>query len=125
MSLVGYDDESGSTEKSITQKGGKFLPRPNEFVYVRTRVINLSSSPLVLLVSLDVDPADHIIYDGVLSNIPLGQMESGEAREVETAVCFLSQGRFEICAEVQILGALRNERKAGVGQLKAVVREET
>jgi hypothetical protein len=78
----------------------------------------------VLLVNLDVDPADHIIYEGILSNIPLGRIESGETGEVETAVCFLSQGRFEICAEVHILGAPRSERKAGVGQLRAVVREE-
>jgi hypothetical protein len=41
MSLVEYDD-SGLIEKAIIQKGGKYLPRPNEFVYVQTRVINLS-----------------------------------------------------------------------------------
>jgi hypothetical protein len=42
MSLVEYDGDSGLTEKAIIQKGGKYLPRPNEFVYVQTRVINLS-----------------------------------------------------------------------------------
>lgn len=79
----------------------------------------------MLTINLKVDPADHIIYDGVLSNIPLGRIESGETGDVETAVCFLSQGRFEIFAEVHILGASRSERKAGRGQLKAIVREET
>jgi hypothetical protein len=123
MSLVGYDDDAGLLEQAIAQKGGKYLPRANQFVYLRTHVINLSPSPLVLLVDLNMDPADHIIYEGVLSNIPLGRMESEGTREVEIPLCFLSQGRFEICAEVQILGAPRSERKAGVGQLRAVVRE--
>lgn len=40
MSLIEYDDDNSG--RAITQKGGKYLPRPNEFVYVRARVINLS-----------------------------------------------------------------------------------
>ena len=82
-----------------------------------------TASPLTLLVDLDIDPADHVIYEGVLSNIPLGHLEAGESQKLEMAAAFLSQGRFQIRAEVRILGALHSERRAGVGQLKAVVRE--
>jgi hypothetical protein len=123
MSLVPYDNDS--PEHTIVHRGGKYMLRPNKFVYLRTEVINLSPSPLTLLVDLDIDPADQAIYEGVLSNIPLGYLEAGESRELEMTVGFLSQGRFEIRAEVRILGALRSERRAGVGQLKAVVREES
>jgi len=41
------------------------------------------------------------------------------------AVGFLSHGRFEIRAEVRLLGAPRSERIAGVGQLRALVREDS
>lgn len=76
------------------------------------------------MIDLDIDPADQVIYEGVLTNIPLGHLEPGESREVETAVCFLSLGRFEIRADVRILGASRSQREAGIGQLRAVVRKE-
>lgn len=78
---------------------------------------------MTLLVDLDLKPAEHIIYEGVISNIPLGQLQSGEARELEMPLCFLSQGQFEIRAEVRILGAARSERPIGGGLLRAVVRE--
>jgi hypothetical protein len=68
-----------------------------------------------------MNPAEHIIYEGIISSIPLGHLKAGEIRELETAVAFLSHGRFEMRAEVRILGAPRSERKAGIGQLKAVV----
>jgi hypothetical protein len=43
MSLVRYDSsDQSSAEHKIIHKGGKYMPRPNEFVYLRTQVINLS-----------------------------------------------------------------------------------
>jgi len=123
---VRYDSsDQSSAEHKIIHKGGKYMPRPNEFVYLRTQVINLSPLPLTLLVDIHLHPAEHIIYEGVLTNIPLGHLDSGESRELEMAVGFLSQGRFEIRAEVRLLGAPRSERIAGVGQLRALVREDS
>lgn len=43
MSLVRYDNsENGLVQDAIVHKAGKYMPRPNEFVYLQTRVINLS-----------------------------------------------------------------------------------
>jgi hypothetical protein len=67
---------------------------------------------------------EHVIYNGVLSGIPLGHLEPGESQVLETAVAFLSQGRFEVRAEARILGAPRGERMAGVGVFRADVRDE-
>lgn len=78
---------------------------------------------MTIVIDLDIDPAEHVIYEGVLSGIPLGHLDPGESRTLETAVIFLSQGRFEVRAEARILGAPRGERSAGVGQLKADVRK--
>lgn len=79
--------------------------------------------PVVLIVDLDMTPPEHVIFEGVLSNIPLGRLEPGDSRFVETAVGFLSHGRFDIRAEVRILGAPRGARKAGSSRITAVVHE--
>jgi hypothetical protein len=73
---------------------------------------------------LTVEPAEHTVFEGVLTDIPLGRLDVGESREVETIVCFLSSGRFEIGADVRRLGTAEGgDRTVGVGQLKAIVQE--
>lgn len=43
MSLVRYGGSNeDSVEDIIVHKGGKYMPHPNEFVYLQTQVINLS-----------------------------------------------------------------------------------
>jgi trafficking protein particle complex subunit 9 len=43
MSLVRYDSsDNGLVESAVAHKSGKYMPCPNEFVYLRTQVINLS-----------------------------------------------------------------------------------
>jgi hypothetical protein len=54
---------------------------------------------------LDIDPAEHVIYEGVLSGIPLGHLEPGESRTLETAVVFLSQLKRESLAHREASGA--------------------
>jgi hypothetical protein len=67
-----------------------------------------------------MEPIEHIIYEGILSDVPVGRLERGESREVDITICFLSYGRFEIGAEVQGLGV---SGRAGVGQLTADVHQ--
>lgn len=43
MALVEYEDASKSVFRTILQKGGKYLPHPNDFAHLRIRVTNLSS----------------------------------------------------------------------------------
>ena len=42
MEFIRYSDDDGSVEDTIVREGGKYMPCPNEFVYLRTEVINLS-----------------------------------------------------------------------------------
>lgn len=83
------------------------------------------ASPLTLTVDLTMEPSEHVIYEGVLGDIPIGQLKSGASYEVETAISFLTYGRFDIGAEVRIAGVPRHERSAGKGELKAVIKETT
>ncbi|OBZ75570.1 hypothetical protein A0H81_04217 [Grifola frondosa] len=81
MSLVSYDEVQSATPVTVAQAGGKFLPPPNEFVYLRTKVTNLSSSELILTLNLTLEPSQHVIYQGTLADIPLGRLAHGESQE--------------------------------------------
>lgn len=73
---------------------------------------------------LTLEPSEHVIYEGVLNDLPIGRLESGESREVENGVCFLAFGRFYISAHARIVGVPRADARAGSGRLTAIVRAE-
>jgi hypothetical protein len=75
--------------------------------------------------SLTIGPNEHVLYDGVLSDIPVGKLESGEEREVEFGVCFVSEGRFDVRAEAWVVdGAADEDSKVGGGEVRMFVRSE-
>lgn len=50
MSLVQYDDAASCAEEvEILHHGGKYYPPANEFVYLRTKVTNLSRTWLLFV----------------------------------------------------------------------------
>ncbi|THH16357.1 hypothetical protein EW146_g4275 [Bondarzewia mesenterica] len=124
MSLVRRDDSDDDAWKAVSTKDGKYYPEPHEYVYLLTKVTNLSLAPLVFTLDVLADPSDYLIQEGIVLDIPVGRLSSGDSREVETALCFVSCGRFELTAEVRILGASREEGKVGFGQLTALVHDE-
>lgn len=69
------------------------------------------------------EPERHVIYQGVLQAIPLGEVQSGETEELEVALCFVSCGRFELRAQIEILNAPRGEL-AGSGHVVVLVENE-
>ncbi|KAG6866933.1 hypothetical protein C0991_003849 [Blastosporella zonata] len=138
LSLVTYPDSSPD-DHPLVEREGKFYPPADEFVYLRTRITNTSrkcpallpskmltsvaASSQIFTMGLEMDPSEHIVYEGILTELAVGRLESGESRELEAAVCFLATGRFEISAEVRIFDAPRSETgRAGIGHLTAIVR---
>jgi len=67
-----------------------------------------------------MEPAEHIISEGILADMPIGQLGSGESGEVDIGLCFLSFGRFDIRVDVRIPGSGHGS-KAGTGWLSAIV----
>ncbi|KAI0062282.1 hypothetical protein BV25DRAFT_1945461 [Artomyces pyxidatus] len=124
MALYHRSDDEASPWQNVDRRDGKYLPKPYEYAYLRTRVTNLSLGPLLLSLDLSMDPSDHVIQEGILSDIPLGRLGHGETQEVETPLCFVSCGRFEMHADVRILGTRHEEGKVGFGILKAVVDDD-
>ncbi|KAJ6630827.1 TRAPP II complex [Mycena sp. CBHHK59/15] len=118
MSLNRYD---GTGRISIDLNGGKYYPESSEFVYLRTKVTNLSLTSLVFTVDFDFQSSQHIIYEGLLRDVPVGRLESGESREVETGLCFLAYGRYEISGEAKVVGLAESK---GMGRLTAIVRSQ-
>ncbi|TFK76416.1 hypothetical protein BDN72DRAFT_808930 [Pluteus cervinus] len=100
---------------------GDLCIRPNEFVYIFVEVSNVSVASAVFTLDLAIEPADHIVYEGVLSGLPIGRLEPGSSWSSTIAMCFLARGRFEVFAEVKSLTGLRS----GFQQLITFVRENT
>ncbi|RDB21392.1 hypothetical protein Hypma_011623 [Hypsizygus marmoreus] len=120
MSLVSYEGSS-SAEKLVSQHEGKFYPHADEFVCLRTKITNLSLSSLVFTMDLEMNPSEHVVHEGMLAELPVGRLESGESREVDISICFLAYGRFEISAEVRAFDSRQLDTRAGIGLLVAVV----
>lgn len=78
---------------------------------------------LIFTVNMSFEPEKYVIYQGVLQGIPLGEVQSGETRELEMAICFVSCGRFELRSQVEILNAPRGEF-AGSGHVIVLVEDE-
>jgi hypothetical protein len=76
---------------------------------------------LVFTADVSMEPAEHVISEGVLADIPVGCLGSGESADVEIALCFLSFGRFDFRVDVQIPGTPSDSGKAGTSDLGAIV----
>ena len=82
-----------------------------------------AAANLIFTTNMFFEPEKHVIYQGVLHEIPLGEVQSGKTRELEMAVCFVSCGRFELRAQVEILDSPRGEL-AGSGHITVLVEDE-
>ncbi|ESK96998.1 hypercellular protein [Moniliophthora roreri MCA 2997] len=119
MSLV----DTASPGTAIPQRMGRYHPPPNRILHLRTRITNMARSSLVCTLDLQIEPTEHFIHDGALSDIPVGRLDKNESREVDTAICFLSQGRFEVRGIVRVVGDPHVQGK-GLAHLVCLVEED-
>ena len=90
-----------------------------------TRLIaELAVQPLVLTADTAVDPADHVIQEGVLSDVPIGRVGTGEVHEFETPLCFVACGRFRVQVDARAVDSTMRQAKVGFATLKVVVSED-
>ncbi|KAI0636866.1 TRAPP II complex [Trametes polyzona] len=121
MTLVRYDEDGNAQDVPVDPPGTKYLPPPNEFVYLRTSITNLSPSELILTLNLTLEPSDHVVYQGELLDIPVGRLAKGDSYEVETPVAFVACGRFDFSAEVRALGRPKDSSLVGYGKMRIAV----
>lgn len=116
-------DSLDSSPQELDYSGGKYIASPNEMLYLRIEVANSSLSPLAMTLDLIFDPAEQVLWEGVLSNMAIGKLKPDETKTVEVPLCFLCTGRFEIGAEVRMMGAMKDSR-AGASRICISVRED-
>ncbi|KAF7294900.1 hypothetical protein MIND_01027900 [Mycena indigotica] len=117
MSLHHQDTD----KKPLAPHLGKYHPPYCEFIYLRTKVTNHSLTSLVFTLDFDLQSSPDVVFEGLFREVPIGRLESGESREIETGLCFLAYGRYEISAEAKIVGSTESK---GSGRLTAMVRAE-
>jgi len=138
MGLVQYEDDNNSSEgiPLLPAKNGKVTALPNKFLYLRTRITNMTcmsnllwlamsligwvASSLALVLGIAASPLEHFHWEGSLTDIPVGRTETRESKEVEVPLCFVSEGPFEFVGEVRVLG---DPVRSGEGELKVLVQE--
>ncbi|PBK78204.1 hypothetical protein ARMSODRAFT_947080 [Armillaria solidipes] len=117
MSLLTFD------ELEVPHRNGKYHTQANEFVHLRIKIKNQYASPLTLSLDLIMEPPEHVIYEGVLNDIPVGKLKSGASFDITIPLCFLAYGRFTIWATANTFRGKTRERVQGLAQLTAVVTE--
>lgn len=95
---------------------------PNEFLELKAKVTNLSPLSLPLCLTLDLEPSDCLIYEGTNADIPVGRLAEGASREIVVPICFLTDGQFEIMAQVRPVGLEHLDTKPAKAQFTATVR---
>lgn len=120
MALVPHHSSPGS---SIAAVDGKFYAQANEFICLKMEVTNRSRFPLILVMDLEIEPLDYVAHEGMLIDIALGELQSGQVREVETSICFLAHGRFNFSVVVKVVEPWGSVIDAGTGYLCAIVNE--
>ena len=72
----------------------------------------------MLTLNLELEPAQHVVYQGELVDIAVGRLAKGETHEVETPLAFLACGRFDFSAEVLALGRPQESALVGHGKMR-------
>lgn len=136
LSICTYNDD----EKPgfIGGNAGSFFPPLNEFVYLRAEVANLSgrwichfrvnqashccafpAKQVTLVLDVTISPSDHVLYERVLSGIPVGHVNGGESYKLDIPLTFIACGRFEVIATARIPDQTSS---AGHGHITAFVK---
>ena len=125
-------------EGQVRHQDNVFYPPIHEFVYLQGKVTSLSrmsfifgvflsltdgrlATPEIFVLDFDLHPFQHVIYEGVLTSVPIGELKQGESREVLLPICFLCSGRFDIRAQVGMIDSGTSERGVSYGSLTAIL----
>ena len=135
---INCDDGS---QADLTGNGVRYYPKSNEFVQLRTQVTNMmrtcfpefpcihsnkehAAYPVVFTIDYEANPSENLVYEGVLTDLPVGELQSGETREIVTSLCFLACGRFEILVKARSLSTLEADGRVARTHIIAIVKED-
>ena len=59
-------------------------------------ILTIVDDDLVLTASISVAPVEHILCEGALTDIPVGQVKAGSDGLIQVSVCFIAVGTFTV-----------------------------
>ena len=77
----------------------------------------VTESSQVVSLSLNIDPSEHALYDGVLTGIPLGRIGSQEAKTFEIGLSFIAEGQFRVQGQAYTLTEAGRLLISGMGEI--------
>lgn len=80
------------------------------------------ASSLPLSLTLDLEPNDCLVHEGITSDIPVGRLGEGTSRDIALPICFLTDGHFEFMAQVRPVGLAYVDTKPARAQMTVTVR---
>lgn len=131
-----------SCHPRIESHGWRYYPKANEFVQLQATIKNLTrmfmnrfkwivnnanfffaAFPVVFTAGFTVEPAEYVVHEGIMSDLPVGRLESGECRDVTVTLCFHTFGHFELSVQVQSFGT--TESRVAKSHLTAIVMDSS
>lgn len=77
---------------------------------------------LIISLNITITPGEYVLFDGMMSNVPVGRMESGATRHMDFGICFVTEGLFDVRATVAIVTQRGSTTsRTGEGGLRVLV----
>lgn len=78
---------------------------------------------MVFTADFTVEPAEYVVHEGIMSDLPVGRLNSGESTDITMTLCFHTFGDYELSVEVQSFGT--PETRVARSHITAVVVDES
>lgn len=72
-----------------------------------------------------MEPSDYVLYNGILNDIPLGCLQSGQTLDHQMVFVFTAQGQFNLSAKVSAIDGEGRVDQCGSSHLVILSREVT
>jgi len=79
------------------------------------------ATSLTLTLYLDAEPSDYVLHEGVLNNVPVGQIDADSSSTIVMPLVFLAEGEFKIIAQARILGSEKRHERLHGGRCEIAV----
>ena len=133
-------DRAEENANILASEDGVYHPPLNELVQLKGIVTNMSckrriffrdytvpdissASKMTVTVNVTMDPMQHILFEGILTDIPIGHLDPGQSKTFEFPISFVSCGRFDIAADAMSFDNTLSRTKLAHGRLRAIVQE--
>jgi hypothetical protein len=83
----------------------------------------LVAFPVVFTADFSVEPAEYVVHEGIMSDLPVGRLQSGETKDVTMTLCFHTFGHFELSVQVQSFGTTEN--RVATSHITAIVTDDS